>query len=283
LGKELITRFSTSLHTNQLWWTDSQGQEMQQRQFNFRPTWKLQVHEPAAGNYYPMNVAAFIKDTEQNLQFTLLTDRSRGCGSLADGQIETMLQRRLLADDGRGVGEPLNETETIRTLEWLIVDSPEMSSRQQRRLQFALNNPPTLAFANAVSSSDWIANYTTTFAPLTQQLPPNIHMLTLKTLEDGLVLLRLHHVFGVNEDHDYSKPVTLQLDQIFTNLTLISATEMSLTANQPQSEVNRLKWKTSSTEMVADTKEKSHNKKGSFTVKIKPMEIKTYVMRLQNQ
>jgi lysosomal alpha-mannosidase len=37
LGKEVITRFDTNLNTQQLWYTDSQGLEMQQRKFNYRP------------------------------------------------------------------------------------------------------------------------------------------------------------------------------------------------------------------------------------------------------
>jgi len=40
----------------------------------------------------------------------ILNDRSQGGSVLQDGQIELMIQRRTLADDWRGVGEPLNET-----------------------------------------------------------------------------------------------------------------------------------------------------------------------------
>jgi hypothetical protein len=40
----------------------------------------------------------------------VLTDRSQGGSSLANGQIELMVHRRLLFDDSLGVGEPLNET-----------------------------------------------------------------------------------------------------------------------------------------------------------------------------
>ena len=34
-----------------------------------------------------------------------MTDRSEGCSSLKDGEIEIMMQRRLLYDDRRGVDE----------------------------------------------------------------------------------------------------------------------------------------------------------------------------------
>ena len=40
----------------------------------------------------------------------LLNDRSQGGSSLKPGRLELMIQRRMYADDGRGVGEALNET-----------------------------------------------------------------------------------------------------------------------------------------------------------------------------
>ena len=43
-------------------------------------------------------------------QLSVLTDRGQVGASLAPGQMELMVQRRLLADDNKGVGEPLDET-----------------------------------------------------------------------------------------------------------------------------------------------------------------------------
>ena len=45
---------------------------------------------------------------------TFLTDGSQaGTGCINAGQLEMMVHRDLLEDDGRGVGEPLNETEYV--------------------------------------------------------------------------------------------------------------------------------------------------------------------------
>lgn len=70
LGKELITRFDTSLNTGNYYYTDANGLEYQQRKTNYRPTWNLVVNEPVSGNYYPMNVGASIKDDSAQTQLT---------------------------------------------------------------------------------------------------------------------------------------------------------------------------------------------------------------------
>ena len=57
-------------------------------------------------------------------QVTVLTDRSQGGTSMASGEVELMLHRRLLYDDAFGVGEPLDEVAfgqglVVRGTEWL--------------------------------------------------------------------------------------------------------------------------------------------------------------------
>jgi hypothetical protein len=79
-----------------------------QRKYNYRPSWDLEVYEPVAGNYYPVNSAIYIEDADACL--AVLTDRTQGGASLSNGAVELMVQRRLVADDSRGVGEPLDET-----------------------------------------------------------------------------------------------------------------------------------------------------------------------------
>ena len=43
---------------------------------NYRPTWKLNVTEPVAGNYYPVNSRIYIevRDGEEEVHFTTYTD-----------------------------------------------------------------------------------------------------------------------------------------------------------------------------------------------------------------
>lgn len=91
-------------------YTDSNGREFMERQYNYRPTWNLDVYEPIAGNYYPISAAVYVQDTVANKQLTVLSDRSQAAASLNNGELELLIHRRLVVDDNRGVEEPLNET-----------------------------------------------------------------------------------------------------------------------------------------------------------------------------
>jgi lysosomal alpha-mannosidase len=69
-GPQVITRYATrGFSTDSTWYTDSQGQEMQKRRYNYRPTWPLNVTEPVAGNYYPMNSAAFLRSGNAQITY----------------------------------------------------------------------------------------------------------------------------------------------------------------------------------------------------------------------
>jgi hypothetical protein len=53
--------------------------------------------------------AIAIRDETTGLQMTVMNDRAQGGSSLYEGSVELMQNRRLFADDGRGVGEALDE------------------------------------------------------------------------------------------------------------------------------------------------------------------------------
>ena len=59
---------------------------------DYRPTFKPDLSEPVAGNYYPVNSRIFLQDTAKGTQLTLLTDRSQGGTSVNDGELELMVR-----------------------------------------------------------------------------------------------------------------------------------------------------------------------------------------------
>lgn len=113
IGKEVITRFTTDLNTNDTFYTDSNGREILKRRRDFRADYDHNItsEEPVAGNYYPVTSRITLKDEEKNIQLSLLTDRAQGGTSLKSGEMELMLHRKCLNDDAFGVGESLQEQE----------------------------------------------------------------------------------------------------------------------------------------------------------------------------
>lgn len=112
LGKEVVVTWSmddADFDSENTFYTDSNGLEMQTRVLNERPDFTLVTDEFASSNYYPINSALVMRSPSTNTQLTIMNDRSQGGSVLSNGVIEIMQNRRLLHDDGRGVGEPLDE------------------------------------------------------------------------------------------------------------------------------------------------------------------------------
>ena len=282
-GKEIITRFDTDIKSNQLFFTDANGREMQERKRNYRPTWKLNITEPVAGNYYPVNSRMYIKDSDK--QLTILTDRSLGGSSMKDGSMEIMLHRRLLVDDKRGVGEPLNETGIlgkgliVRGKLCMILAPPKSSAALHRDLGEKLLLEPVLTFApNSLTFKKWTSQFNSLHSGLTRELPANVHLLTLETMQDS-ALIRVEHQYEAGEDAKLSQPVNISLAGLFTNFDIESMTEMNLAANQLLKDKQPLHWNIKSRKNVTENKTKKKRVSRAATdlnVELTPMQIRTF-------
>lgn len=92
-GKEIITRYTTDIPSNKTFYTDSNGRRWVKRILNYRSSWNMTVHEPVAGNYYPLTSAIQIRDElNDTATLTVITDRAEGGTSLHDGEIEIMVR-----------------------------------------------------------------------------------------------------------------------------------------------------------------------------------------------
>ncbi|KAK2974187.1 hypothetical protein RJ640_021478 [Escallonia rubra] len=94
VGKEIITQIKTTMKSNRTFYTDSNGRDFLERIRDYRADWDLEVNQPVAGNYYPVNLGIYMKDNSTEL--SILVDRSVGGSSIADGQLELMLHRFVL-------------------------------------------------------------------------------------------------------------------------------------------------------------------------------------------
>lgn len=280
-GKEVISRFDTALETKGLFFTDSNGREILERRRDYRPTWELNQTEPVAGNYYPVNSRIYI--TDGNMQLTVLTDRSQGGSSLKDGSIELMVHRRLLRDDGRGVGEALLEKGSgswVRGRHLVLLDKASTAAVGHR-----LQSEKELLSPQVVLAPGGGAPYhpgvapSTQFSGLRRELPPNVHLLTLARWGPKVLLLRLEHQFAVGEDvvGNLSSPVTLDLRDLFSTFTVTDLKETTLAANQLRASASRLQW-TSST---GPTPKPSPSQLDPASVTLQPMEIRTFLASVQ--
>ncbi|GKA18861.1 alpha-mannosidase, partial [Tanacetum coccineum] len=195
VGKEVITRITANMATNKVLYTDSNGRDFLKRVRNYREDWPLQVTQPVAGNYYPLNLGMYATDNKTEL--SMLVDRATGGASINDGQMEVMLHRRILYDDGRGVDESLDETVcnkttcqglAVRGNYYMSVDQAGSGSRWRRTTGQEIVSPLLLAF-------------------------------THEELTDGNVLLRLAHLYEAGEDVDLSTIVKVELKKMFAAKT----------------------------------------------------------------
>jgi hypothetical protein len=89
---------------------------MQKRILNYRPTWDIQANyndslENVTANFYPINSAISMNDGDR--VFTVTNDRSQAGSALKEGSIQFMQNRRIPADDSRGMGEWMDEKDEL--------------------------------------------------------------------------------------------------------------------------------------------------------------------------
>ena len=288
-GKEVVSKWSTSIASGGHFFTDSNGREFQKRTrgdyniFGHQP----KSYEPVAGNYYPVNAAIFIEDDAYS--FGCVVDRSQGGTSLSDGEIELMIQRRTIHDDARGVGEPLNETDVgitpnqpfgnaerlgegviVKGHHRLLIGRGGDGAKTVRGLMDRVFSEPHIFVASMPSGSSVPFRH----APLSllqSSVPGNIMVISFVALDaQNTFLLRLGHQYGVNEDATLSQPVKIDLHKLFAKNEVASIREKTLSANQMRTdwEARRLQWD------LYSTKEWTPNDDGQ--VVLKPLEIRTF-------
>jgi alpha-mannosidase len=298
VGKEVVSRFTTSIESEGRFYTDSNGREFMQRVRGDHQLYgsvdnQYYTLEPLAGNFYPVNTAIYVEDPVAS--FSIVTDRSQGGSSMSDGSIELMIQRRGLHDDARGVAEPLNETDAgitpcpphgdatrigdgvvIKGIHRLIVGGG-MSGASLARANMDETFSQPHVFAGSVAKDAEIL-FRQSSLSLTDALPDNIMLVTFASLEqDDTYLVRLGHQYGVGESHQYSLPVEVDLGVLFPSRKVVSITETTLSGNQRRDE-----WEQRQFQWWNDDDFKEDSRKleqGNSVVSLEPMEIRTFEVK----
>ncbi|XP_076980368.1 alpha-mannosidase 2x isoform X3 [Tamandua tetradactyla] len=182
VNKELALHIRTDIHSQGIFFTDLNGFQMQPRRY----LQKL----PLQANFYPMPAMAYVQDEQHRL--TLLTAQALGVSSLGEGQLEVILDRRLMQDDNRGLGQGLKDNKRTcnrfrlllerRTAGSKVPDGPTTSHPSLlSHLTSAHLNAPVLAMP--VAPRPLPAAGLRAFRPLAAPLPCDFHLLNLRTLQ----------------------------------------------------------------------------------------------------
>jgi hypothetical protein len=178
-----------------------------------------------------------------------------------------MMHRRTLQDDGRGVSEPLDDGSEIDPVIRVVFGSPEDTLELLYRHIYLLNFPPvvTIGEKSVESIKEWKNNHVSNGTILNAEMPPNVHILTLKAMpEKNQYLFRLVHLFEKGEHPTLSKPTQVLVHDIFhPSLCVANLTETSLTGNQEITRKFDLSVKTA-------------------TVTLGPKDIRTFILKLAN-
>ena len=318
-GKEVVSKFTSSLFSGEnganVFYTDANGREFQKRVLNFRPTWDFEVHEPIAGNYYPVTAAMYLKDevVQENkipAQLSVLCDRAQAAASLKSGEMEFMVHRRLLADDERGVNEALNETtgglvgeypswtrqgEGIRVSgkHWLLLSELDQGMKELRTAMDRTFAPMLPLYSSSTQQQLQQQQLYSLGAGLGTELPDNVQLMTLQWVprsdhgqQPNTLLVRLSHQFAEGEDVQLSQPATVDLAQLLAPLRPIAKTlvELNLSGNQQRGDMlkNKVHWDYSDSDSESKEAPTPLIADGfSSVVTLTPMDIRTFTIQVE--
>ncbi|KAL1538616.1 Alpha-mannosidase 2x [Salvia divinorum] len=183
IDKEIITRYKTDMNNKRIFYTDLNGFQMSRRETYDKI--------PLQGNYYPMPSLAFMQDVNGE-RFSIHTKQSLGVASLKNGWLEIMLDRRLMSDDGRGLGQGVMDNRPMNVV-FHILFEPNISSPADPVSNPRPSSPSLLSHVVGAHLNYPIHGFIAkspepisvqppprSFSPLTASLPCDLHILNFK-------------------------------------------------------------------------------------------------------
>ena len=300
LGVEAMLRFTTNISSGAIWFTDSQGLEMQRRERDKRPNYPYTLTEPIASNIFPANVISMINDSSSG--FAVVSDVTRGVASMSSGQLELLFLRRLVEDDNRGVGEALDERIRVLSSSRLLFGTSQEVMGIARRHAVLLTHKPLMRFAqpNPQSTGNIGAGEKRTAAA--PSLPPQVSLHSMEVLGPSheRILIRLQHMLAVDELQEKflsgnasDAAVHVDLKSVLPpSAHLLSLDEMDVSGLRPLptsaglGQLSRLEFRVCDEQTGAVRRGPTAPKPSIVSssdgiVKLSPMEIRTYLARVK--
>ncbi|XP_048738238.1 alpha-mannosidase 2-like isoform X2 [Ostrea edulis] len=245
---EIIMRLNTDIK-NTIFFTDQNGFQMIARKNN--------PNRYVESNYFPLTSMGIMEDAHKRL--TIHSAQPHGVAGLAPGQFEVMLDRELMYDDDRGLGEGVQDNretknEFVIQIEYLEdVSTETFVQNQQQQISNVDSNLETFTFPTILSmqindllqkpiikmftsvSTDIFRNR---FLPVASPLPCDISLVHLRNLvnseldytNSSIVLHRRGFKCGFpTSDVQCSLDSSVSLISIFKDLPVHSVKEVSLT------------------------------------------------------
>lgn len=285
LGKEIVTIFQSDISNNGVFYTDSNGREMLRREKDWREDFTPDLSEqPVSGNYYPVTSRIALQDNSRRM--TLLNDRSQGGTSLQNGRLEMMLHRRHLFRDGSGADEAINEQQygkglIARGKLYLSLSAVEDEPTALERIAEKKIHLPFWKFFSKDSVKEVKQSL-----PDFNDFPESVHLLTLEPFSKDEILFRVENFLDQTE----GSVISFNIRSIFDMLGGQSIRETTLDGNMALSDMKRLKFHHDGAGPSHSTPEyftslhkpleaEKSQEDGDFSVTLKPMQIRTFIIK----
>ncbi|XP_045422411.1 alpha-mannosidase 2 isoform X3 [Lemur catta] len=178
---EIAMRISSDIKNQNRFYTDLNGYQIQPRM--------TMKKLPLQANVYPMTTMAYIQDAEWRL--TLLSAQSLGVSSLKSGQIEVIMDRRLMQDDNRGLGQGVYDNKITANLFRILLEKRSAVNMEEEKhpvsypsllshMTSSFMNHPLFTMTKKFSPPLELLGE---FSPLLSSLPCDIHLVNLRTVQ----------------------------------------------------------------------------------------------------
>lgn len=175
---EVSVRFNTNWNTNGTWYSDN-GLALDEHELVHLPYMDPQG---IASNFHSLKNTALISNTDQNLDFVVITAQSAGVTSLNDGELEIMMHRRCGSWD--------DKTTVHLFYQLLFDDSNYLKNNFLGKSTQILQYPPIL-FTGSGSYISSTTSLKDTYQPLSVPFPDEIHLFSLAAAKNFLALNQL--------------------------------------------------------------------------------------------
>lgn len=181
-NREIVMRITSDLNSQNKFYSDLNGFQIQPRQ----TLSKL----PLQANVYPMSTMAYIQDNASRL--TLHAAQALGIASLKSGQLEVFMDRRLMQDDNRGLGQGLQDNKITFNLFRLLLEKRNGVDEGEEKKSVSypsLLSHVTSSFLNhpvismAVMADIGAPPILDAFSPLQSSMPCDMHFVNLRTIQ----------------------------------------------------------------------------------------------------